>query len=92
MESEKGKGSTFKFSAIFDLVEENPEVASSASPQPRIQSPVPMPDHLPSEPNKILIVDDNQINAKLLCKILNNAGYECEVASDGIDEIGRAHV
>lgn len=32
---------------------------------------------------KILLIEDNEINQKLTVKILNNAGFTCDVASDG---------
>ena len=32
----------------------------------------------------ILIVDDSNLNRKLLCKVLKSSGYSCEEAADGL--------
>jgi signal transduction histidine kinase/ActR/RegA family two-component response regulator len=36
---------------------------------------------------KILVVEDNLINQKILVKILNTAGYDCDVANNGLEGV-----
>ncbi|KAL0485130.1 hybrid signal transduction histidine kinase dhkK [Acrasis kona] len=36
---------------------------------------------------KVLVVDDNHINQKILCRLLQKNGYYCEVASDGLEAV-----
>ncbi len=36
---------------------------------------------------KVLLVEDNEINQKLVLKILSNAGFDCDLASDGQEAI-----
>jgi putative two-component system response regulator len=40
--------------------------------------------------NKILIVDDEEINLKLMCAILKNYNYSCGTAKNGIEAIEKA--
>jgi CheY-like chemotaxis protein len=37
----------------------------------------------PKYPQRVLLVEDNLINQKIVVKTLNRVGYDCDVASDG---------
>lgn len=39
--------------------------------------------HLPSRPKRILIVDDNRLQRQIHKRMVENAGYECDVAYSG---------
>ncbi|GAA6059978.1 hypothetical protein JCM10212_001327 [Sporobolomyces blumeae] len=38
-------------------------------------------------PTKVLVVEDNLVNQKILCRQLKNAGYETEVANNGLEAL-----
>ncbi len=79
MESEKGKGSTFWFSAVFD----------------RVKTPRSREFHPPADLRelKVLIVDDNEVARDVLRSALESFGFEVHEASGGaagIRELERA--
>jgi CheY-like chemotaxis protein len=39
--------------------------------------------------SKLLVVDDSPMNRKMLCKVLKQAGYTCEEASDGLEALNK---
>jgi CheY-like chemotaxis protein len=55
-----------------------PAGAASASPAPHV---------LPRKKRRILIVEDNMINQKMLLRILKPARYECHIANDGLEAL-----
>jgi CheY-like chemotaxis protein len=55
-----------------------PARAASASPAPHV---------LPSKKRRILIVEDNMINQKMLLRILQSARHECHIANDGLEAL-----
>ncbi|KAJ3026419.1 UNVERIFIED_CONTAM: hypothetical protein HDU68_005688 [Siphonaria sp. JEL0065] len=82
VDSTKGKGTTFSFTIPLSrgLISATP----SSSPEPVAKSI----DSLASQSQKdetppILVVDDNDINRKILTSILKKAGYECKEAVNG---------
>lgn len=79
IESEEGKGSTFHFTtkiAHWKVKDTPPRPASE---------PCSEPSH--SNPLHILAVDDNQVNLKLLYRILTKKGYQVTLASNGQEAI-----
>jgi PAS domain S-box-containing protein len=86
VESEPGQGSTFTFSAEFELEQDAP-----ASPQLDV-SPYQIPFELERSPldsldpparGKVLLVDDNKINLEVALEILTSAGFTVETAGNG---------
>jgi CheY-like chemotaxis protein len=55
-----------------------PTGGASASPAPHV---------LPRKKRRILIVEDNLINQKMLLRILKSARHECHVANDGLEAL-----
>ncbi|GAA5932140.1 uncharacterized protein JCM15063_001133 [Sporobolomyces koalae] len=47
----------------------------------------PAPPVLPPPPIKVLVVEDNLVNQKILCRQLKNAGYETQVANNGLEAL-----
>jgi len=69
VESEEGKGSTFWFTAVFEK-----------QPQPS----APVTDAPPSlRGAKVLVVDDNNTNRLLVCRLLSSWGCRPEGSADG---------
>lgn len=76
VESELGKGSTFTISF--------PSEAVDAYSQEPVPDTVPEPGKLtPNTSLKILIAEDNELNAEILMAILQDARYEAVLAQDG---------
>jgi CheY-like chemotaxis protein len=50
-------------------------------------SALPATGVLPIRKRRILIVEDNKINQKMLLRILNSAGHQCRVANDGLEAL-----
>ncbi|HAX76308.1 MAG TPA: histidine kinase [Cyanobacteria bacterium UBA11372] len=75
-----GKGTTFKF-----------DIQASTADPVEVDSKKPTRHVIALEPNqpkyRILIVDDKQINRKLLVKMLNPLGFELKEASNGMEAI-----
>jgi len=42
---------------------------------------------VPINPKRILVVDDNEINRKIMAKILGSVGYQISVACDGVEAV-----
>jgi signal transduction histidine kinase/CheY-like chemotaxis protein len=75
-----GKGTTFKF-----------DIHASTADPVEVDSKKPTRHVIAIAPNqpkyRILIVDDKQINRKLLVQMLNPLGFELKEASDGMEAI-----
>ena len=71
--SELGVGSTFHFSIPVSSQAEFDFIPPAESPQPPLAK-------LKDRDLKMLIVEDNRINAKLLATMLNKAGWSCDIA------------
>jgi hypothetical protein len=79
VESEPGKGSTFRFSVRLPLAKELP---------PDLEFPVAAP--APAKRLRILLVEDNPANQKLAAHILRERGHAVEFAVDGHEAISLA--
>ncbi len=74
--SEYGKGSTFQFTATFQRCDKQ---ASSA-----IQNQSIIHDTTTSRPLRIMLAEDNRINQRIACKILEKCGHTVTVVEDGV--------
>jgi len=72
VESTPGLGSTFRFTAHFPIV--------SAAIAPPVERGAPTRS---SRPLRVLLVDDNPVNQKLMRILLEKAGHQVMVVSDG---------
>jgi len=83
--SEVGKGSCFTFHVHAPA--EATEAAGPVKPAAE-DSTAPMPTRIPSDNPRILVVDDNPTNRKVLGMTLNAAGYrDLEYAEDGAEAV-----
>jgi signal transduction histidine kinase len=90
VESEVGKGSTFFFSVPVDIASPmDSKEASSSYRYPHLrQAPgctrpdAPQADH---EELRILIAEDNDVNKRVIEKMLRKLGFVADVAKDGLD-------
>jgi len=82
--SERGKGSTFSFSATFSLTE------STDKSETETDFPEPSPDNnLSRKALHILLVEDNQLNRKVVLKMLEKEGCKIDVAVNGKDALSK---
>jgi hypothetical protein len=84
--SESGKGTTVSFSVpCLGVNDEPPQYHPESLRLSGISHVVPSLATVtrPSEKLTILVVDDSEINRKVLKKILNSLGCEVETASEG---------
>ena len=72
--SEQGRGSTFYFSVTVKKWRED---------QPDDQAPQPEAIPLPESGQRLLLVEDNEINRALGKEVLTRAGYEITLANNG---------
>ena len=78
VQSEPDKGSVFWFSIPVQVKQEQLNVANPES-SPGSESTLKTPD----DPQPILVVEDNLVNAKLAIAILNKMSYDTEHAENG---------
>ena len=78
VESEAGEGSTFFFDLEFGkATSTQSESASNEAAEPEAM-PAPM---------RILLVEDNLLNQKLACKVLEGMGMDVSIASNGVEAV-----
>jgi signal transduction histidine kinase/ActR/RegA family two-component response regulator len=75
--SELGKGSTFTVTLHTKIATETPTVVLAAQPA----TDALQPDD--GRPIRLLVAEDNELNAELLIEILESEGFEVEHAADG---------
>ncbi|MEM8808331.1 MAG: response regulator [Cyanobacteria bacterium P01_G01_bin.38] len=79
-ESQLGKGSTFYFTLKVQVSDYSPaevtEPAASGSGNPALVEQPPL---------KILLAEDNPVNQKVMLRLLQNIGYQADLAADGIE-------
>jgi PAS domain S-box-containing protein len=78
LESEVGKGSTFSVVLRFERYSRDEIDESGRPPAANLQS-----SFAAQHPLKILVVEDDEMNTRLVCAILARLGYEPEAVSDG---------
>ncbi|HLK64373.1 MAG TPA: two-component regulator propeller domain-containing protein [Bryobacteraceae bacterium] len=79
VESTAGVGSTFCFTAQFPIVHEAvADSEPSGSPAGSFR------------PLRVLLVEDNAVNQKLMCRLLEKAGHQVHVANDGANAVDAA--
>lgn len=78
LESEPGKGSTFHFTAVLDLVPDIAAAPIEASPQ----STASANRHL-----NVLLAEDNEVNRKLAIRLLEKRGYSVVCAMNGFEAL-----
>lgn len=76
--SEEGKGSEFFFSVVFDVSEETPVNNVVEKKEEEIYS---------LEGNRLLVVEDNPINAEIAQTVLEMEGVKSELANNGEEAI-----
>lgn len=79
VESEVGRGTTFIFNVPFDTTHEQPQAPAKA--------PAPSQEPLPSA--TVLVVEDNDLNRRILVTLLRNWGLSVLEASGGAEAVER---
>jgi signal transduction histidine kinase/CheY-like chemotaxis protein/tetratricopeptide (TPR) repeat protein len=70
-----GEGAIFSFTLVFDIGQV-------------VHQETSVPTTTPVETvYRVLVVDDNVINQKILCRLLRTRGYHCDVASNGVEAL-----
>ena len=77
VESEPDHGSTFHFTASFDLV----DAAAAAPPKPAATAAGP------ARVIKVLVVEDNVVNQRVVLRMLEKRGHKVTVAGDGREAV-----
>lgn len=86
VESKPGQGSVFRFSVRLEILKQ----AAGAGPDHWIQAAKAGPSgrEVPAGTRpKFLLVDDSEMNRKILMAILKSHGFSCDVAVDGREAI-----
>lgn len=76
LDSALGQGTTFSFTACFGLG----EAALATPPASLLAVAVP-------RGGRILVVEDNRVNQQVATRILEKAGYNCDVAANGLEAL-----
>ncbi|QZY28838.1 PAS domain S-box protein [Nocardioides coralli] len=82
LDSVPGKGSTFRFTAVFGTA------TRDAMDKPAVQDGATPPT---AAPQRVLVVEDNQVNQLVAVGLLENAGFEADVAEDGVEAVAALH-
>lgn len=83
VESEVGKGSTF---SVTLLCEAAPAAAKAQAPQKIEMAPDPSE---PPSGARLLVVEDNLVNQKVVLAVLRKKGFRLEVANDGREALAK---
>ena len=97
VESTVGQGSNFHFTAVLGAVNRMPETGSAAAPAqagaacpPVVELAPPVVELAPVAPLqkkkkqlRILLAEDNAVNRKIACHVLEKQGHHLTVAGDG---------
>ncbi len=78
--SEPGKGSTFYFTAIFDIAKEPPV----EEPLPQVEPPV---CNLQGPALRVLLAEDNRINQVVACSFLERDCHSVRIAQNGAEAL-----
>jgi len=79
-ESTKGVGSTFQFTLALPLDAEQPAILS-----------LPAPSHPAQVSGRILVVEDDAVNQKVITMMLKRLGLSCTVVGDGNAALSALH-
>ena len=84
LDSVLGQGTTFSFTACFQLGAA-PEPVQALGPTGKLaqQTPEFALRQTPTRGGRILVVEDNRVNQQVAIRILEKAGYNCDVAANG---------
>ena len=89
--SEEGKGSTFWFTARLQLTRlersGNSEVCGAEAVVPLHAEVAGKPEETTDVPTRILLAEDNVINQKTAMHLLNNLGFQVDIATDGLKAV-----
>lgn len=85
VESEVGKGSTFRFTIDCPLDGQPPVKENAGDELPSVNAPSLAPESNPS--TKLLLVEDNKTNQLVARKLLEGLGLEVEVANNGLEAV-----
>jgi CheY-like chemotaxis protein/anti-sigma regulatory factor (Ser/Thr protein kinase) len=78
LESVVGKGSTF--TVVLPLERAEPRLATTSG----VEAALPLAvDFAQQHPARILVVEDDPVNTRLVCEVLQRMGYKPDTASDG---------
>ncbi|MGF1573845.1 MAG: response regulator [Sumerlaeia bacterium] len=95
VESTLGKGSTFWFQIPFTVVEKEQSAASDKSPSTTTQRTTTIAQDSPPAGNRntqkrirILLVEDNMTNRVVALKMLDQLGYNTDIAENGQEALG----
>lgn len=83
-ESVEGEGTTIKFDIMVNYSNEKNRKHQNKLKENNILF---FEDNNQISDTKILIVDDNETNQNVLCKMLNKYNYSCDIASNGIEAL-----
>jgi two-component system sensor histidine kinase/response regulator len=92
-ESEPGKGSTFYFTAVFELADGHDEISSGEyqASHGRDESDLPLHTAVArADKNRkgmILLVEDNEINQMIAEELLKTVGYDVDIANNGQEAV-----
>jgi signal transduction histidine kinase/ActR/RegA family two-component response regulator len=95
VESALGQGSSFHFTAFLGVG--NPAETAAAGPLVEFASAVPVTDRAVQKEKRqlrILLAEDNAINQKIACHVLEKRGHHVTVAADGrqaLSALDQAH-
>ncbi|RPJ18645.1 MAG: response regulator, partial [Desulfobacteraceae bacterium] len=84
VESELGKGSVFRFTATMDRSDQAHDSEKTVMEGPDQEAlPAIAPSVLKTDGRRVLLAEDNPVNQKLACLMLNKAGVDVDVADSG---------
>jgi len=88
--SEVGKGSTFSFELRFETVKGGHTAVSGPETTDMAESPQPTIDPGTIPELRILLAEDNSLNADLIAMMLRKWGHKTEIAPNGRDAVWKA--
>ena len=83
VQSAPGEGSTFWFTVHVEAVEAEAALDELRPLLPR----APLPTPRPAERGRVLVVEDNAVNAKITVRLVEKLGYVAEAVSDGAQAV-----
>ncbi|MEM7672405.1 MAG: CheR family methyltransferase [Verrucomicrobiota bacterium] len=84
VESESGKGSTFSFEIPAQVIEEPEPLKSKKVPT---TDPSLVSENTPTPEIRLLIIDDNEVNCRVIQTVISRLGYQADYALTGTDGI-----